>query len=150
MLARAEARFIRGSGKKFRLVADLVRGMRASEALSYLRFVNKRATYYISKVLASAIANAKVKGLEVDHLIISHITADDGPRWKRFRAAAFGRATEILKRTSHIRIELDMPEAGKSVKAAPVAEEAKKVEKKRPRISLRRKPTKAKKAAAKR
>jgi len=148
MLAKAEARFIRGSGKKYRLVADLIRGMRAAEALNYLRFVNKRATHYIGKVLASAIANAKVKGLETDRLVISRITADDGPRWKRFRAAAFGRATEILKRTSHICIELDMPQAAEPVKAAPVEAEEKKIEKKRPRISLRRKPAKARKAAA--
>jgi len=150
MLARAEARFIRGSGKKFRQVADLIRGMRASEAQKYLRFVNKRATYYIGKVLDSAVANAKNKGLEVDRLVIARITADDGPRWKRFRAAAFGRATEILKRTSHIRIELDMPGAGQVVRPAPAQKEEKKAEKKRPRISLKRRPAKAKKAAAKR
>ncbi len=150
MLAQAQARFIRGSGKKYRQVVDLIRGMRAGEALSTLRFVDKRPAYYIGKVLASAIANAKVKGLDVESLIISRITADDGPRWKRFRAAAFGRATEVLKRTSHIRVELDMPAAGQAVKAAPVVVEEKKAEKKRPKISLRRKPAKAKKAAAKR
>ncbi len=149
MLAYATARFVRGSGKKYRLVVDLIRGMRAGEALSHLRFVNKRATYYIGKVLASAIANAKVKGLEVESLIISRITADDGPRWKRFRPAAFGRAAEILKRTSHIRIELDMPDAGKAVKAAPAETQEKKVERKRPKISLKRKPAKAKKVAKK-
>jgi len=147
MLAHAQAMFVRGSGKKYRQVVDLVRGMRATEALSYLRFVNKRATYYIAKVLASAIANAKNKGLDTDGLVISRITADDGPRWKRFRPAAFGRATEILKRTSHIRVELDMPAGGAPVKAAPAEEEEKAVEKKRPKISLRRKP--AKKAAGK-
>jgi len=150
MLARAELRFIRGSGKKYRQVVDLIRGMRASEALSYLRFVNKRAAHYIGKVLASAIANAKNKGLDTESLVVARITADDGPRWKRFRAAAFGRATEVLKRTSHIRVELDMPAAGQAVKAAPVVVEEKKAEKKRPKISLRRKPAKAKKAAAKR
>lgn len=107
MLAKAQVKFIRGSGKKVRQVVDLIRGMNASEALDFLRFVDKRPTYYVRKVLHSAIANAKVKGLDVDKLVISKITADDGPRWKRFRAAAFGRATEILKRTSHIKIELD-------------------------------------------
>lgn len=108
MVAKAEGKFIRGSGKKIRQVVDLIRGMNAAEALAFLKFVDKRPTYYIGKVLHSAIANAKVKGLDVDDLVISKIVADDGPRWKRFRAAAFGRATEILKRTSHIMIELDL------------------------------------------
>ncbi len=108
MLAKAEGKFIRGSGKKMRQVVDLIRGMNAREALNVLKFVDKRPTYYISKVLAAAIANAKTKGLDTDGLFISKITADDGPRWKRFRAVAFGRASEILKRTSHIHIELDM------------------------------------------
>lgn len=107
MIVRAEGKFIRGSGKKIRQVVDLIRGMNAEKAYSYLKFVNKRPTYYVRKVLHSAIANAKVKGLDISDLIISKITAEDGPRWKRFRPAAFGRATEILKRTSHIKIELD-------------------------------------------
>ena len=113
MLAKAEGRFVRGSGKKIRQVVDLIRGMKASEALTYLKFVDKRPTYIITKVLASAIANAKNKGLNAGELVIAKITADDGPRWKRFRAAAFGRASEILKRTSHIRIELDLAKKSK-------------------------------------
>ncbi|HAJ57412.1 MAG TPA: 50S ribosomal protein L22 [Candidatus Omnitrophica bacterium] len=108
MLASAKGKFLRGSGKKVRQVVDLIRGMKANEALSFLKFVDKRPTYYIGKVLQSAIANAKNKGLNVDELVISKACADDGPRWKRFRAAAFGRASEILKRTSHITIELDL------------------------------------------
>jgi large subunit ribosomal protein L22 len=108
MLAKAEGKFIRGSAKKIRQVIDLIRGMKASEALAFLKFVNKRPTYYVTKVLASAVANAKVKGLNVDDLVISRISAEDGPRWKRYRPAAFGRATEILKRTSHIKVELDL------------------------------------------
>ncbi|MFH0877839.1 MAG: 50S ribosomal protein L22 [Candidatus Omnitrophota bacterium] len=111
MLACAKARFIRGSASKIRLVLDLVRGMNAQEALNYLRFVDKRSTYYIRKVLGSAVANAKQKGLDVERLVISKITADEGPRWKRFRAVSFGRAAEILKRTSHITVELDLPQA---------------------------------------
>jgi large subunit ribosomal protein L22 len=108
MLARAEGKFIRGSGKKIRQVVDLIRGMNANDAMTFLKFVDKRPTYYVSKVLHSAMANAKTKGLNADDLVISKITADDGPRWKRYRPAAFGRATEILKRTSHIHIELDL------------------------------------------
>lgn len=108
MLARAKGKFIRGAASKIRQVIDLIRGMNAQEALAYLKFIDKRPTYYIGKVLASAIANARIKGLSVDDLVISKITADEGPRWKRFRAVAFGRAAEILKRTSHITVELDL------------------------------------------
>ena len=108
MLAKAQGKFFRGSGKKFRLVVDLIRGMNAQEALKYLKFVDKGSAESISKVLHSAVANAKSKGLNIDDLFISKITADDGPRAKRFRAVAFGRASEILKRTSHIRVELDL------------------------------------------
>lgn len=108
MLAKASVKFIRGSAKKVRLVIDLVRGMNALEAFEFLKFVNKRPTYEIGKVLGSAIANAKIKGLDVEQLYISKITADEGPRWKRHRPAAFGRASDILKRTSHISVELDL------------------------------------------
>lgn len=112
MLASAKGKFLRGSGKKVRQVVDLIRGMKAEEALKFLKFVDKRPTYYISKVLKSAIANAKNKGLDAGELVISKAVADDGPRWKRFRAHAFGRAQEILKRTSHIVIELDLAQKG--------------------------------------
>ncbi|MGE5279704.1 MAG: 50S ribosomal protein L22 [Deltaproteobacteria bacterium] len=152
MLAHATLKFARGSGKKYRLVVDLIRGMRAVEAQTQIRFVNKRAAYYVGKVLASAIANAKNKGLDVESLVISRITADDGPRWKRFRASAFGRAGSILKRTSHIRVELDLPAAGvvpKAAPAAPAAAEEKPAEEKKPKLSSKRKPARAKKAGAK-
>jgi large subunit ribosomal protein L22 len=115
MLAKAELKFTRGSGKKIRLVIDLVRGMNAKQAVAVLRFVEKGSAGTISKVVASAMANAKVKGLNADDLVISKITADDAARWKRFRPAAFGRASEILKRTSHIKVELDMAKEKKAV-----------------------------------
>ena len=76
MLASAQGKFIRGSGRKIRQVVDLIRGMKAGEALSFLKFVNKRPVYYVSKVLHSAIANAKIKGLNVEDLVISNITKD--------------------------------------------------------------------------
>jgi len=62
----------------------------------------------ITKILNSAISNAKQKGLAENQLYISKITADQGPMWKRFRAASMGRATPVLKRTTHITIELDL------------------------------------------
>jgi large subunit ribosomal protein L22 len=108
MIAKAEVRYVRGSARKIRQVIDLIRGMNAVEAMNVLKFINKRPTYYVSKVLHSAVANAKSKGLDAQALVISKITADEGPRWKRYRAATFGRAGEILKKTSHIKVELDL------------------------------------------
>lgn len=108
MIAKARGRFLRLSSKKTRLVIDLLRGQDVNRALAILANINKRSRPYIEKILKSAISNAKQKGLQENQLFISKITADEGPMWKRFRAAAFGRATKILRRTSHINIELDL------------------------------------------
>lgn len=124
MIAKAELRFVRGSAKKIRQVLDVIRGMSANEAVEMLRLLNKRSTYFVGKLLKSAIANAKVKGIESEDLFVSRIVAEEGPRWKRYRARAFGRASEILKRTSHVFIELDLKNGKKmpidaSLEAAP-------------------------------
>jgi len=74
----------------------------------------KRPKEYLSKILKSALANAKVKGFNAADLFISRAVCNVGPSWKRFKAAAFGRASPILRRTAHVRIELDMKERGKS------------------------------------
>lgn len=108
MIAKAELKFIRGSARKIRQVIDLIRNLDVRDALSVLSTVNKRPKVTIEKLLLSAISNAKNKGLKEDDLYISKIVADEAARWKRYKAAAFGRATEILKRTSHIKIELDL------------------------------------------
>ncbi len=108
MIAQAKGRFLRLSPRKTRQVIDLLRGQSVNHALAILANINKRSKPYVEKILKSAISNAKQKGLQVDQLFISKITADEGPMWKRFRAAAFGRATKILRRTSHIKIELDL------------------------------------------
>lgn len=108
MIAKAELRFTRGSAKKIRQVIDLIRNLDVKDALSILATVNKRPKVVLEKLLKSAISNAKNKGLKEDDLYISKIVVDEAARWKRYRSAAFGRATEILKRTSHIKIELDL------------------------------------------
>lgn len=108
MIAQAKARYFRISPTKVRPVLDLIRGKDVNSSLAILTHVNKGSTHLVRKVLNSAISNAKQKGLMEDQLFISKITADQGPMWKRFRAAAFGRATAILKRTTHLRIELDL------------------------------------------
>lgn len=108
MIVKAEGKFIRLTPTKVRLVIDLIRGKDVSEARSVLINLNKRPKEYLIKLLNQAIANAKVKGFSPEQLYVSKITCDGGPMWKRFKAAAFGRAAPILKRTSHIKIELDV------------------------------------------
>ncbi len=108
MIVKAEAKFLRISPTKVRQVMDLIRNCDVPEALAILLNLNKRPKEHLIKILRSAIANAKVKGFKPEQLYISKIICDVGPSWKRFKAAAFGRAAPILKRTSHVRIELDI------------------------------------------
>jgi large subunit ribosomal protein L22 len=113
MIAKAQTKFLRISPSKTRLVMDLIRNKGAIEAQALLNNLNKRPCEFLRKILKQAIANAKVKGFSADKLYVSKITCDDGPRWKRFKAAAFGRAVSIKKRTSHITMELDLISSAK-------------------------------------
>ena len=105
MKVRAQAKYVRQSPYKVRLVLDLVRGMPVDEARATLDFTNRRAAPTIKKVLESAVANAEHNfALDEDELFISEAFADEGPTLKRWRPRARGRATRIRKRTSHITI----------------------------------------------
>ncbi|MDD2679891.1 MAG: 50S ribosomal protein L22 [Candidatus Omnitrophica bacterium] len=108
MIAKAEGKFLRISPTKVRQVMDLIRGKDAQAAQAILLNINKRPKEYLIKILKSAVANAKVKGFNLEQLYVSKAVCDPGPSWKRFKAAAFGRAQPILKRTAHIKIELDL------------------------------------------
>lgn len=108
MIVKAQAKFLRISPTKVRPVIDLIRYKDVVEAEGILVSLNKRAKEYLIKVLRQGIANAKVKGFKPEQLYISKIICDVGPIWKRYKAAAFGRAVPIKKRTSHIRLELDL------------------------------------------
>jgi large subunit ribosomal protein L22 len=108
MIVKAETKHVRISPPKVRLVLDLIRNKDAAQAEAILRNTGKRASEPILKILKSAVANATVKGIDADKLYISKAICNVGPVWKRFKAAAFGRATPILRRTAHIRIELDL------------------------------------------
>jgi len=110
MIAKAEAKYIRMSPMKVRAVMEFVKGKNANDALAYLELINKKGAYYLRKVLKSALANAKNKGYQENKLFISKAIANPGPVLKRYRAASFGRATMIRKRTAHILIELDTSE----------------------------------------
>jgi large subunit ribosomal protein L22 len=108
MIVKAEGKFLRISPTKVRQVIDLIRYRDVAEAQSILTALNKRPKEYLIKLLKQAVANAKVKGFDLKQLYISRIICNVGPTWKRYKAAAFGRAAPIKKRTSHIRIELDI------------------------------------------
>ena len=96
----------RQSPRKVRLIADLVRGKKASDALTTLQFVDKRASGPFAKVIESAVANAKDQGKNVDKLYIKTVTVDKAPTMRRMRPRARGSASRINKRNSHIRVEL--------------------------------------------
>ena len=108
MEARAISKYVRVSAQKTRLVADMVRGKKVDEALILLRFTPKKSGRLITKVLRSAMANAEnTKAVDLEKLYIKTIKIDQGPRLKRFRPRAMGRATKIIKPSSHITVVLD-------------------------------------------
>lgn len=108
MIVQARARYMRVSPVKVRQMINLIRGKDVSTSLAILTHANKGSTGMITKVLSSAVSNAKQKGLSEEQLFISKIYADQGPSWRRYRSAAFGRAMGISKKTTHLMIELDL------------------------------------------
>lgn len=108
MEVKAIARQIRISPQKARLIADLIRGKDVGTALNTLRFMPKKAARIIEKVVSSAVANAsQSESIDVDTLFVKKIYIDGGPMLRRISPRAQGRATRILKRSSHITIVLD-------------------------------------------
>ena len=112
---RAQAKWVRMSARKARLVAEHIRGRSVPEARTVLAFTPRAAAREIEKVLRSAVANAEANhGLIGDELYVSAATVDEGPTLKRWRARARGRAARIRKRTCHITVRLAPapPQAG--------------------------------------
>jgi large subunit ribosomal protein L22 len=104
---RASHRYARITARKARYVMDLVRHKPVESALESLRFNGRRAAPMISKVIQSALQNAiQEGGAKPEDLVICKALADEGPTWKRWRPRARGMAYPILKRTSHLKIEL--------------------------------------------
>jgi large subunit ribosomal protein L22 len=104
MEARAEARYVRTSPQKVRLVVDMIRGQKAGTAINILRSINKRIAPMVEKVLRSAIANAENRNndVDVDQLIVTECYVNEGPRMKRIRPAPMGRAYRYQRRMAHI------------------------------------------------
>jgi len=125
----AKLKYLRIAPRKVRLIANLIRGKKAEEAQVILNFVAKRAAFPLSKLLKSAISNAKNQfQLEESNLYISKILVDEGPKYKRWMPRARGMASEIQKKTSHITIVLDEIKKKPSEKMKKI-KEIKKVEK---------------------
>lgn len=114
MQSTAKLRYARVSAQKARLVADLVRGKDVAEAIETLSFVQKKSAPIIRKLVESAVANAEQRAerdnadVDIDDLYVRTIHVDVGPSLRRFRPRAQGRATKILKKTSHITVHLDI------------------------------------------
>ena len=111
-MSKATLRNVRVSPQKARLVADLVRGRDVEQALEMLPFTPKKTAPMIKKLIESAVANAEQKAsqdgtnVDIDSLYVKTITVDMGASLRRFRPRAMGRATKIIKPTSHIKVEL--------------------------------------------
>ena len=141
---RAQAKWVRMSARKARLVLDHVRGRTVPEARTILAFTTRAAARDIEKVLRSAVANAEANnGLDGDELVIEAAYADEGPTLKRWKPRARGRVNRIRKRTCHVTLVLvEAPEEAtprrRRAKAAEKATEAPAAEAK-PKTSRRRK-----------
>jgi large subunit ribosomal protein L22 len=106
---RAQAKYVRSSARKARLVTDLIRGRSVPEARTILAFSARAVARDVDKVLRSAIANAESRPdlhWNGDDLVITAAYADEGPTLKRHRPRARGRVSAIMKRTCHITVEL--------------------------------------------
>jgi large subunit ribosomal protein L22 len=107
-LSKAEARYVRVSPQKARLVVDMIRGHQAGDAINILNATNKRIAPAIQKVLKSAIANAEnlSTDVDVDRLYVAEAYVNEGPRQKRIRPAPMGRAYRYQRRSAHIVVKL--------------------------------------------
>ena len=131
-MVTAKLKYLRISPRKVRLVTDLIRGLTVGEAEKQLKFLTKRAARPVLKLLNSAVANAQNNAnLAKEGLFISKIVVEVGPSLKRWRPRAMGRATTIMKRTSHITLVLEEKEPSVApAKVEPVPLTKEKVEEK--------------------
>ena len=142
---RAEAKWVRSSPRKARLVVDHIRGRTVPEARTVLAFSERAVARDVEKVLRSAVANAEANhGLVGDDLVVSAAYVDEGPMLKRWRARARGRVARIRKRTCHITVRLRPAEVQQARRPQPPAQE----EKPKRAPARRRQPAKKKEAAA--
>ena len=115
MIARAKLRYLGVSAQKTRLVVDQVRGKGVGEAIGILHYSPKLVAKDVEKLVRSALSNAQQKDpkVDVDRLVVSRATVDEGPPQKRMRARSMGRIYRILKKTCHVTVELNVLADGK-------------------------------------
>ncbi len=152
---KAQARFMRVSPQKARLVLNLIKGQRVENALNTLAFTKKRVAATVEKLLRSALENANYlsteKGIDVDvdNLYVKQAVANDGPRMKRIRPAPMGRAFRYVRRIAHIELVLaEKIRAGEGT-ATVVGEETKTTKTKTPAKAKKKAVGSKKKVAAK-
>ncbi|MBI3648418.1 MAG: 50S ribosomal protein L22 [Actinobacteria bacterium] len=105
MEARATIKYVRTSPRKMRRVVDMIRGEHVEEAQRILRFSPLGASKDVAKLLSSAVANAEQSpGIVSQNLVVDRAWVDEGPTLRRFRPRAYGRATRVRKRTSHVTV----------------------------------------------
>lgn len=110
--ATASLRYVRIAPRKMRVIADMIRGKNVTAAINSLRFLNKSGSREFFKLLVSAVANAEDRGdVDVDALVVNRVMVDQGPALKRWRPRAHGRATRVLKKTSHVYLEVKPAQA---------------------------------------
>jgi large subunit ribosomal protein L22 len=107
MVTKAQAKYIRIGSRKIQVIVPTIKGKKVEEALSILQFMPRKGARILQKVLHSAVANAEQNKVDIDTLVVKTVLVDAGPTLKRFMPRAMGRATPILKRTSHITVLLD-------------------------------------------
>jgi len=144
---RAEAKWVRMSARKARVVADHIRGRSVPEARTVLAFTPRAAAREIEKVLKSAVANAEANhNLAGDELVVSAAYVDEGPTIKRWRPRARGRVNRVFKRTCHITVKV--APVPTRVQAPPAEEKPKRARRSTSGTATEAKPTTTRKRAA--
>ena len=110
-MARAFLKGFRESPRRVRMVAEMIRGKKAEDALAILAFQPRKAAKMLTKVLNSAIANATENDeLDADQLVVTKVEIDGGPIQKRWLPRSMGRANRLNRRTSHVTVTVDVPQ----------------------------------------
>lgn len=144
--AKVVLKYLRISPRKARLVLDAIRFKPVQKAHFILTTLNKKAAVMASKALSSAVANAKVLGMDENKLYVSDVRADGGPVFKRFMSRSMGRADRLLKRTTHL--SLSVSEGVRSYAEASAEEKPAKEKLTTTSSAKKKSPAKSKKTAA--
>ena len=153
MLVTATQKTTRQTSRKLSLVANVVRGESLTDAIKQLGVLERRSAQVILKVMRQAVANAMHNhGAKFEDLKLKDIVINEGPRYRRFQAVSRGRAHSIIKRTSHVRVVLEIVEVDKKPVEAKSSPTPVKTEKAKPKVKPKTNPkpkaTKVKKVSS--